>query len=152
MKCRRLLGQAEEAEEAAHESFARLLQAGPAWTDERDTRVVMAWLYKTCTRLCIDRLRKRRKLAGQAELDAPVAGAMLGCRASIEDALTARRLVARMSAEVAPDELEAVVLCRVDGLSQPEASAVLGVSDRTVRRLLERFDASTAQLRKEFAS
>ena len=50
------------------------------------------------------------------------------------------------------EELAVAVLCRVDGLSQPEAAGVLGVSDRTVRRLLDRFDERTGALRKELLS
>jgi DNA-directed RNA polymerase specialized sigma24 family protein len=38
------------------------------------------------------------------------------------------------------------VLCRVDGLTQPEAAQVGGISERTVRRLLGRFDARVAAL------
>jgi hypothetical protein len=37
-------------------------------------------------------------------------------------------------------------------VSHPEAAEILGVSERTVRRLLERFDAHADMWRKEFAS
>ena len=43
------------------------------------------------------------------------------------------------------------MFCRIDGLSQPEAAAVLGISERTLRRLLSRFDERTLTLRKEHA-
>jgi RNA polymerase sigma-70 factor (ECF subfamily) len=156
LKCRRLLGESGEAEDAAHESFVRLLQVGPVWTSERDTPQVMGWLYRTCTRLCIDVLRRRRHVEAARPHDdqggdddtRPV----LPGGASLEDALAARRLVTRLCGRVSGAELEAAVLCRVDGLSQTEAATVLGVTDRTVRRLLERFDEATALLRKEFAS
>lgn len=154
MKCRRLLRDVEDAEEATHETFMRLLQAGPPWTGEADTSTVMAWLYRTSTRLCIDLIRRRKFMAP------PVARAaedndepqVMPCAAHPEAGLAARRLVARLGAEIPRDELEAVVLCRVDGLSHPRAAQVLGVSERTVRRLVERFDAGTLDMRKEFAS
>jgi RNA polymerase sigma-70 factor, ECF subfamily len=158
MKCRRLLRDVEDAEEATHDTFARLLQAGPAWTSDADTPTVMAWLYRTCTRLCIDLLRRHKFVArpaaprdDYADEDGP-GRVPLPCAAHPEDSLAARRLVARISAEIPPAVLEAVVLCRVDGLPQTEAAHVLGVSERTLRRLLERFDAGTETMRKEFAS
>jgi len=44
------------------------------------------------------------------------------------------------------------VLCRVDGLSQLEAATLLEVSERTVLRMLDRFDERTRSLRKELSS
>jgi RNA polymerase sigma-70 factor (ECF subfamily) len=145
-KCRRLLRHQEDAEDVAHESFARLWQSGPSWSNDGDTPVIMAWLYRTSTRLAIDLLRRRARFLDAEERD------VLPCGASTEHALDARRMIAALSVRVASEELEAAVLCRVDGLPQPEAASVLGVSERTVRRLLDRFDAHTAAWRKEFAS
>ena len=45
-------------------------------------------------------------------------------------------------------ELEAAILNRVDRLSHPEVAEVLGVSERTVRRLLTRFDESVRLLKE----
>ncbi len=145
-KCRRLLGSSEEAEEVAHEAFVRLWQSGPALESENEVRTVMAWLYRTSTRLALDVLRRRR---GFKEGDDPVS---VPCQGSVEGAVAARHLVHRLAGCVAADELEAAILCRVDGVSHPEAAEILGVSERTVRRLLERFDAHTETWRKEFAS
>ena len=39
---------------------------------------------------------------------------------------------------------------RLDGLTHQEVAGVLGVSDRTVRRLLQRIDAQLARVRKEW--
>lgn len=149
LKCHRLLGQTAEAEEVAHDAFLRLVEEGPRWIGERDPRAVMAWLYRTSTRLCIDRLRRRRETAA-TDADEN-AGTLWSHPAlpTIEQALAARRLLARVVDHVAPEALAAVVLCRIDGLSQPEAAAVLTLSERTVRRLLDQFDADTADLKRE---
>jgi len=76
----------------------------------------------------------------------------LPCALALEDSMAARSAILALHARVPGEELEAVILCRVDGLSHPEAAEVLDVSERTVRRLLERFDAGAARWRKEFTS
>jgi RNA polymerase sigma-70 factor (ECF subfamily) len=152
LKCRRILAQLEDAEDVAHESFVRLLQQGPSWSTEADTPVVMAWLYRTCTRLAIDTLRSRARLtltddAAQGDQPSWWPGGV-----ALDSALDARRVVHSVCKHVDADELETAVLCRVDGLSQLEAAAVLGISERTVRRLLERFDSHVKQWREEYTS
>jgi RNA polymerase sigma-70 factor (ECF subfamily) len=151
MKCRRILAQLEDAEDVAHESFVRLLQHGPSWSTEADTPVVMAWLYRTCTRLAIDTLRSRARLTLTDDPSRDQESWWPG-GVALDSALHARRLVHSLCKRVEGDELETAVLCRVDGVSQLEAAAVLGVSERTVRRLLERFDVHVKQWREEYAS
>jgi RNA polymerase sigma-70 factor (ECF subfamily) len=149
LKCRRILGQTEEAEEVTHDAFLRLLQEGPRWIEDRDTPVVMAWLYKTSTRLCIDRIRRRKEVGAP---DTDDSSASLRCHSSMEQALGARRLLAQVTTSASADALAVVVLCRIDGLTQPEAAAILTISERTVRRLLDQFDDDTAHLRRELTS
>jgi RNA polymerase sigma-70 factor (ECF subfamily) len=143
-KCRRLLGPSPAAEDVAHEAFLRLWKSD---VKDGDTRTVVAWLYRTCTRLAIDVLRDRRRSAvGEIVAEA------VPCSLDVRTCAEARAAIALLASSVQEDELEVAVLCRVDGLSQEEAGAVLGVSDRTVRRLLARFDERIGPLRKEFAS
>jgi RNA polymerase sigma-70 factor, ECF subfamily len=148
-KCLRLLGSSAEAEEVAQETFLRLWQAGPPLPPAGDVRVVMAWLYRTCTHLSIDALRRRRRTGAAFDSDALDA---LPCAISLEHALAARRAIHALHARVPHDELEAAVLCRVDGLGQVEAAEILAISERSLRRLLARFDERSQQLRKETAS
>ena len=61
-KCRRILGHSHSAEDVVQETFVRLWKSGLADAEETDARTVMAWLYRTCTRLSIDVLRERRKV------------------------------------------------------------------------------------------
>jgi RNA polymerase sigma factor (sigma-70 family) len=142
-KCRRLLGQTAAAEDAAQEAFARLLSSGPPLDGSSDTRTIMAWLYLTATRISMDVLRQKR---GAVDLDAIE---HVACSARPDDVVAARSSIAALSNEVPAEEVEAALLARVDGLSQPEVALVLGVSERTVRRLLTRFDERAAELRKE---
>jgi RNA polymerase sigma-70 factor (ECF subfamily) len=142
-----LLGSSEAAEEVVQESFVRLWEVGPPLSQGADARTLLAWLYRTSTRLALDALRRRKHAATSLEDEA-----RLPCGRSFEDALAARRIVAALVRTVASEALEAAVLCRVDGVTQSEAAEILGVSERTVRRLLERFDAGAERWRKELTS
>jgi RNA polymerase sigma-70 factor (ECF subfamily) len=143
-KCRRLLGPAHGADDVAQETFLRWWKSDVA---DGEPRVVIAWLYRTATRLAIDVLRERRRTdVDEAPEEATP------CAVDVRASLEARAVIASLAAAVPEDELSAAVLCRVDGLPQPEAAMVLGVSERTVRRLLDRFDERAAPLRKELSS
>jgi RNA polymerase sigma-70 factor, ECF subfamily len=145
-KCRRLLGHSQASEDVAQEAFVRLWRSG-LLERESGIPVVMAWLYRTATRLSIDLLRDR-----QGRVAPPAPDEAFGCGVDLGTRTEARGLIATLAASVPEEELAAAVLCRVDGLSQLEAAAVLEMSERTLRRTLSRFDERTGSLRKEFTS
>jgi RNA polymerase sigma-70 factor, ECF subfamily len=144
-KCRRMLGEAGDAEDVAQETFVRLWQSGPR---DAEPRRVVAWVYRASTRLAIDRLRRRgaaNELRCEETLNALPAGIPLEREVAGRDALL------RLVGQVPEDELEAVLMHRLDRLTQPELAEVLQVSERTVRRLLSRFDARVGALREDVA-
>jgi RNA polymerase sigma-70 factor, ECF subfamily len=145
-KCRRMLGRTAVADEIAQEAFVRLWQSGPRADGQTETRTIMAWLYVTSTRLATDALREGRVLSIDDAVAEPIA-----CSASPADVVAARSAILALSRTIPADEIEAALLTRVDGLSQPEVADLLGVSERTIRRLLERFDGRSAELREEVA-
>jgi RNA polymerase sigma-70 factor, ECF subfamily len=145
-KCRRLLGPTAAADDVAQEAFLRLWQSGPPLDGRTEARTVLSWLYLTSTRLALDALRKRRWLVADAG-DVP----RTTCGASPLEVVMARSLIAALCHRATPEELEAALLARVDGLAQPEVARLLGVSERTVRRLLESFDQHGAGLQQELA-
>jgi RNA polymerase sigma-70 factor (ECF subfamily) len=63
-----------------------------------------------------------------------------------------RQLLERLAAKIPAYELELAFLDRVDGLTQPESAEVLGISERTVRRMLTRLDERLAALKAEGVS
>jgi RNA polymerase sigma-70 factor, ECF subfamily len=144
-KCRRLLGQSSAAEDVAQETFTRLWKTGAG--EGADARMIMAWLHKTSTRLAIDVLRERRFTGPSDGVEE-----VTPCSLELGAVTAAKAAIQKLAASVPEDELEVAVVCRVDGLSQTEAATVLGISDRTVRRLLTRFDDRTVELRKELLS
>ncbi len=57
----RLLGDRDEAEDAAQESLVRLWQCAPSWRPLGGG--LPAWLQRVTTNVCLDRLRARREYA-----------------------------------------------------------------------------------------
>ncbi len=147
-KSRRMLGDGHAAEDVAQEAFVRLLQQERELVDTADERTLVAWVYRTTTRLALDVLRERKLRPRAITGDV---GDALPCGVALDAAVAAKNAIAVLCDTTPPDELEAAVFCRVDGLSQAEAAAVLDVSERTLRRLLEHFDARTQSLREEHA-
>jgi RNA polymerase sigma-70 factor (ECF subfamily) len=132
------------ADDVAQETFLRLWKE--ARVVEGDARTIIAWLYRTSTRLAIDVLRDRQRKGGE---DDPVEA--LPCAVDLAACAEAKAAIRLLARHATGDELSAAVLCRVDGLAQPEAANVLGVSERTVRRMLDRFDRRIDALRREFS-
>jgi len=133
-KCTRVLGDTSEAEDVAQETFTRLWWHRDAIGSE--PRQIIAWIYRTATHLAIDQLRRRR--AAPSELGEATHPA------SAEAQIGARHELVQLARQLEPEELELAVLHRVDGLGQRELAEVLGVSERTVRRLLARLDQRLA--------
>jgi RNA polymerase sigma-70 factor (ECF subfamily) len=127
-KCRRVLGDGDDASDVAQETFIRFWKQGPT----EPPRLALAWLYRTATHLAVDRLRQRAMHA--RSVPQPVVGV------DLEASTASRQLLEQVAREAGADELQAAVLSRLDGLTQPEVAEVMEISERTVRRLLARFD------------
>jgi RNA polymerase sigma-70 factor (ECF subfamily) len=136
-KCRSMLADSEEAQDVAQDTFIKLWKSGLALDDARK---VSAWVYRTATHLAVDKLRRRKGPELRIEADAPVAGG--DARVEI------RQQLQRLAQHIPADELELAFLSRLDGLSQPECAEVLGVSERTVRRMLTKLDERAAALKE----
>ncbi len=135
-KCRRMLKDPQEADDVAQETFVRLWNAEMVGNDPRQ---VTAWIYKTSTRIAIDRLRSsasRARLAPEPENLAP----------DLASGLEARVGLARLVEALPEEELELLMLHRWDGLTHPEIAEVTGRSARTVRRLLKRCEERLERL------
>jgi RNA polymerase sigma-70 factor (ECF subfamily) len=138
-KCRSMLRDADDAQDVAQETFIRLWRAG---LNLEDPRRVASWVYRTATHLAVDRLRRNAR-------GAEVRGVEADAAVSSDSRLETRQLLERLAGRIPADELELAFLDRVDGLTQPESAEVLGVSERTVRRMLVRLDERIEALRIE---
>ncbi|HUJ27068.1 MAG TPA: sigma-70 family RNA polymerase sigma factor [Myxococcales bacterium] len=129
-KCRRMLGDAD-AQDVAQETFVRFWDSA---MENEDMQRTTAWIYRTCTRLMIDRLRERKRRPASADTlhDLPAAGT------DADELLSQRRELVQLIDALPSQELEVAMLSRIDRLTHDEIAEVLGISDRTVRRCLAR--------------
>lgn len=127
----RLLGDRNEAEDIAQETFLRLWTG--AWKWKPEARLT-TWLHRVAHNLCIDALRKRRERSSQPVESYPADDRPSG--------LVERRRIAR-SVEDAVGELPerqraAIMLVHYQGLTNVEAAEVLEVSVEALESLLAR--------------
>ncbi len=137
-KCSRMVRDGAIAQDLAQETFTRL------WAHRAELHspeATVAWVYRTATRLAIDHFRASRRTDDHID--------ELPSQDRPDRTAEARRLLELLARELDEQELEAIVLTRVDGMTQPEAAQVLAVSERTVRRLLERADERLSRWRAE---
>jgi len=142
-KCRRMLRGHADANDVAQEVFIRL------WKHRdlvEDHQALTAWLYRTSTRIVIDRGRQR-KLSQESELSLQALTSE-GSQDFPEARLASRRQLQALFREFPDQELEAAILNRFDRLTHPEIAEVMNVSERTVRRLLTRFDERVSTLKE----
>jgi RNA polymerase sigma-70 factor (ECF subfamily) len=140
-KCRRMLDDSGEADDVAQDTFIRLWQAG---LEDAGSRRISSWIYRTSTRLAIDRIRERLRRRGSYE---GVSGLEnLPAPARSDDVLSARRQLHQLARTVPAEELEIAVLSRLDRLTHAEIGEVLEISDRTVRRRLQELERRLQEL------
>jgi RNA polymerase sigma-70 factor (ECF subfamily) len=142
-KCRRMLRGDADTMDLAQEVFVRLWQHREL---VNDPQALTAWLYRASTRLVIDRARQRR--LGQESLSHLQKRLEDAAADDAEARFSSRRQLRGVLADCPENELEAVILSRLDRLTHPEIAAVIGASERTVRRLLGRFDERVRALRE----
>jgi RNA polymerase sigma-70 factor (ECF subfamily) len=136
--CRRLLGSPTLARDAVQESFVRVLQhqrnLGPG-------EQALRYLYRTSTNVCINQLRQRA-VRDKAAPEIAARAAEREAAESVGDRQFARLLLERCddrSAEIA-------IMHYIDGMTQVEVAATLGITRRTVFNRLRRIEALAASL------
>ena len=151
--CERMLGDAEEARDAAQDVF---LKAYRKAADFRPRGQVYTWLYRIATNLCLNKLRRRRVVRfvqweDPEERDAapfdPPDGAP-----DAEAALEARRRwrqTRKVIARLPAGQRAVLVLARFEGLSYRQIAEVLGITEGAVEsrlfRAMRRIEETAAQ-------
>ncbi|HRQ63930.1 MAG TPA: RNA polymerase sigma factor [Xanthomonadaceae bacterium] len=129
----RMLGNVDDANDVAQDTFLRAWQLAPDWQAGRAR--FSTWLYRVALNLCRDRLRARRPESAIDTVD------LADAAPSPEGVAHHDQLVARL--DVALHRLplrqrEALVLFHDHGLSQAEIAASLDISVEAVESLLAR--------------
>lgn len=131
----RLLGNQDDARDAAQESFLRLYKNLDKFDPTKD---FSGWLYCIVVNVCRDIARKR-KSSGQASLEAEFEAGKLREPASNHNTEVAamlsqeHALLARALATLTERERAAIVLRDLEGLATEEVARILGTKPATVR-------------------
>jgi RNA polymerase sigma-70 factor (ECF subfamily) len=137
-RCRSMLDDAAEAEDATHETFLRLHRQLARLPDAREA---VFWIYRVATNYCLNEIRNRRRRAAPTDsLPEPAGAATDDPERPIADRELARRLIDGAPAKVRP----VAWLYHVDGFQREEVSRILNISERTVTTRLATF-ASAAR-------
>ncbi|MCA9604724.1 MAG: sigma-70 family RNA polymerase sigma factor [Myxococcales bacterium] len=129
----RMLGSASEAEDVVQETLLRWARSAPD-----DLRAPRAWLRRTATRVCLDRLgsaRARRETVGVA-LPEPVADVDAERTALLAESLGFAFL--RMLQSMSPVERAVFLLHEVFELEHAEVAAAVGKTEAASRQILRR--------------
>lgn len=135
-RCRILMRDHALAEDALQELLTALLRRGESI---REAASPYRWLCRAVDRTCLDLLRRGKRvrdaLSGNAERDLDSLGAAPGV--DTEGRLAALQSLARLD----DDQQALAIMLFVDGMSQSEAAAELGVSRVTVNKRTQRIRA-----------
>jgi RNA polymerase sigma-70 factor, ECF subfamily len=128
-RCRRLLRDEEEAVDAMHDTFVRLLRAN----DRLVHRAPVGLLLQMATRVCLNRLRaaQRHPVGEEDEVLAAIA-----CERDPEERSVARSLLSVLLGREQRSTRVMAVLHFVDGLTLEEVGREVGLGAAAVRRRL----------------
>lgn len=138
-----LLGRSDAAEDVVQEVFVRVMENLPGFRAEASP---VTWLYRITTNLCVDRLRRYAR-RHDVELTPQLLSSLGSSEASAERRLGSRQQIIRLLQRSDAQTIQIFIHSFVDGMSQEEIAAAVGVSRKTVwtrlDRLRKRLEAST---------
>lgn len=140
----RMLDDAAEAEDVTQEAFVRLWDRAAGWVSHGGG--VAGWLRRTATNACIDRMRRRSRLADAPDVDRPDESP--GAERMI-DAARLGTLVQRALATLPERQRAAVVLTYYEEITNAAAAEILDMHLKAFESLLFR---ARARLRDGLAA
>jgi RNA polymerase sigma-70 factor, ECF subfamily len=129
----RTTGNGADADEVAQEAFLRIWTRADSWQSDRVR--FTTWLFRIARNLAIDRHRRRRE-TNDEDLEQIVDETP--DTAHTIDAERRRKMMQNAIAQLPERQRTALVLCHFDGMSNPDAAAVLDVSVDALESLLSR--------------
>ena len=137
--CIRILGSEDDAKDAMHEVFLKLLNNISRFSD---TTHIVPWIYTVARNHCFNILRGRKKFVSISDLD------RLSSRQDEEKYHTDRKLIQQILSIHNRRVQEAVYFTYIENLNQQEIQKITGQSPATIRRNLNRFKKSIPHLKK----
>ena len=126
-----MLGDVTEAEDISQEAFLRLWKQAPFW---RADAKISVWLYRVVYNLCIDRLRKTKRMSGEDIPEIPTAPTQMGDIHKGEMAEIINNALLTL-----PDrQRAAITLVHLQEKSNIGAAEIMGVSVEALESLLSR--------------
>lgn len=135
-RCRLLLGDEIEAQDACQDVFLRLHRYREGFRGEAQPTT---YLYKVTTTTCLNRLRSRRRRPEVASEDLPESRRepAAPCASPLREA-EVRQLVDRLLAEHDEGVMACAIYHFVDGMTHDEVGELLGISGAAVRKRLSK--------------
>ena len=130
---RRMLGDANEAEDVAQETLLRTWKQAAVWVPGKAR--IDTWMHRVALNLCYDRLRRRRNSVSTDDVE--IADGAISAPARIEARQTAAQVQAAING-LPERQREAIVLTYYQELPNQEAAGVMGVSVEALESLLAR--------------
>jgi RNA polymerase sigma-70 factor (ECF subfamily) len=146
----RMLGNREDAHDAAQEVFLRVHKYLSGFRSDQD---FAAWLYRIIVNVCRDHIRKRGGRHQFASFESEREAGTLEALTSDEDVEAnaiksqQRAMIAEALDTLSTKERAAIVLRDLEGLSTEEVARVLGSSQTTVRTQISSARAKIKQYR-----
>ncbi len=135
-RCRRLLGDEQEAVDAMQDVFVQALR----FSERLDDHAPSSLLYRMATNVCLNRIRSRGR---RPEVPGGELLWQLASDDDLEARTGARRALARLFAGEPSSSATLAVLHLVDGLTLEEVAAAVGLSVSGVRKRLRRLRGLT---------
>ncbi len=147
----RMLGNTEDARDAAQEVFLRVYKHLPKYDARQD---FSGWLYRIVINVCRDVARKRgnRFSSFEAEQEAGTLPAMVSHDNSERAAMQAEEqaIVMKALSTLSEKERAAIVLRDLEGIATDEVARILGSSATTVRSQISTARTKIKQYRDRF--
>lgn len=147
--CYRMTGRRAEADDLSQEAIARAIERAGALQEDA---AVEGWLFRIATTVCLDHLRRARRVRELTELVDPVAFEDLAEGPAGPEAALLQREEVRLALVVAlqslaPKQRAVLLLHDVCGLPLAEAAAALGTNGNAAKATLHRARAGLARAR-----
>jgi RNA polymerase sigma-70 factor (ECF subfamily) len=141
----RLLGRLEDADDVTQEVFIR---ACTSWTGLYKREQLSSWLYRTATNLCVDLLRRRKRISWwplhpRSHHDGSIEELHSGLTPFLADGggipeVAERELIQQTLAQLPAEDSVVLVLSAAQGIPYQEIAAIMGISPNAAATRISR--------------
>jgi RNA polymerase sigma factor (sigma-70 family) len=147
--CYRMTGRRTDADDLSQEAIARAIERAE---DLHDATAVEGWLFRIATTVCLDHLRRERRVRAVTELVDPVAFDNLPAAPADPEATTLLRDDVRLAVvaalqHLAPKQRAVLLLHDACGLHLREVAATIGTNANAAKATLRRARAALDRAR-----